>query len=202
MWALRRQAQENLSLRRWRDAEAPLKKLIELCPHDAGPASAYRLLAHVYRELGETANEINTLETLADLDASAMDAYQRLIELHQAKEDWESVARNAKRALAVNPLLPAPQSALATASEQLRRPHLAIGAYRALLAMDPVDPAEAHYRLAKLLQETGQLRDARRHVLQALEEAPRYRDAHRTLLEIVEAPGPDPEPLGLGVSAR
>ncbi len=54
--------------------------------------------------------------------------------------------------------------------------------------MDPADPAELHYRLAKHLLQLGQDREAERQVLMALEEAPRFRDAHRLLLNIVEGP--------------
>jgi hypothetical protein len=53
--------------------------------------------------------------------------------------------------------------------------------------LDPPDPAEAHYRLARLLHQAGDPA-AKRHVLQALEEAPRFREAHRLLLEISPPP--------------
>ena len=59
-----------------------------------------------------------------------------------------------------------------------------IGSYRALLEMDPVDPAETYYRLARLLQKTDDLEAARRKVLESLEEAPRFRAALRLLLTI------------------
>jgi hypothetical protein len=52
-----------------------------------------------------------------------------------------------------------------------------------MLLLDPPDPAEVHFRLARLLRKAGDPA-AKRHVLQALEEAPRFRDAHRLLLEI------------------
>jgi tetratricopeptide (TPR) repeat protein len=88
--------------------------------------------------------------------------------------------------LAVNPLLPGVHRELATAAEALLDPARAIPSYRALLRMDPVDPAQAHFRLASLLREQADLKSARRHVLMALEEAPRFRAAHRLLLEIVD----------------
>jgi uncharacterized protein HemY len=55
-----------------------------------------------------------------------------------------------------------------------------------LLSLDPSDPEEAHFRVAKLLRQTGEP-GAKRHVLQALEEAPRYREALRLLLDIKQA---------------
>jgi hypothetical protein len=53
------------------------------------------------------------------------------------------------------------------------------------LVLDPLDLAETHFRLARLLHEDGKTEEARRHVLQSLEQAPRYLEAHRLLLEIV-----------------
>ena len=58
-----------------------------------------------------------------------------------------------------------------------------IQAYRALLQLDPPDPAEVHFDLARLLRRAGEP-EARRQILQALEEAPRYRAALQLLLEI------------------
>ena len=59
-------------------------------------------------------------------------------------------------------------------------------AYRAVAMLDDTDPAEVHYRLAKLLSQAGKRDEARREVLKSLEEAPRFLDAHRLLLELVE----------------
>ena len=86
--------------------------------------------------------------------------------------------------LAVNPLLPTAHRHLVIASEKLDDPMRAIGSYRALLEMEPVDPAETHYRLARILQKTGDLEAARRKVLESLEEAPRFRAALGLLLQI------------------
>ena len=54
--------------------------------------------------------------------------------------------------------------------------------------LDDTDPAEVHYRLAKLLSQAGKKDEARREVLKSLEEAPRFLDSHRLLLDLV---GPD-----------
>ena len=60
----------------------------------------------------------------------------------------------------------------------------ALAAWRAVLALDPNDPAEIHFRLAQLLHRQGSP-EARRQVLMALQFAPRFRKAHKLLLEIV-----------------
>jgi tetratricopeptide (TPR) repeat protein len=108
----------------------------------------------------------------------------RLMELDTGAGDWNGVAENAERFLAANPLVAQPYRYLALASEKLGQPDPAIRSFGRMLLLDPSDPAEIHYHLARLLRQKGDAAGAKRHVLQALEEAPRFRDAQRLLLEI------------------
>ena len=80
-------------------------------------------------------------------------------------------------------MLAVPYRHLAEAAEVLKQADAAISAWQTVLKLDPRDPAEAHYRLARLLYSKGDP-SAKRHLLMALEEAPRFREAHRMLLEI------------------
>jgi tetratricopeptide (TPR) repeat protein len=178
----------------WEEAKQPLRELLRLYPEDISDECAYRKLARVHRELGETDAERAVLTQLSALDADAVDVYRRMIEICEANDDWAGVAENAEYLLAVNPLLRAPHQQLARAAEQLGTPTRAIQSYRALVRMDPVDPAEAHFRLARLLRDQGEMSAARRQVLMALEEAPRYRAAQRLLLELVDGPRAQPKP--------
>ena len=60
----------------------------------------------------------------------------------------------------------------------------------ALLQLDPANPAEVHFDLARALHRKGDP-TARRHVLQALEEAARYQAALRLLLQLqTNSPAP------------
>lgn len=179
-------AKRYLEEKRWDEAKRQLEEMVALYPENAAADSPYRLLATIHRELGEIEEETVALERLATLDADASDVYLRLIELHREAENWQGVARNAERLFAVNPLIPASHRALAESAKQLGRPERAIESYRALLQMDPVDPAKMHFDLAHLLYGRGDLAEAKRHVLMALEEAPRYRDAQDLLLDLIE----------------
>ena len=55
---------------------------------------------------------------------------------------------------------------------------------RAIVALEPVDRAEARYQLALALVEAGDRTAARREVLQALEEAPSFERAQVLLLQL------------------
>jgi tetratricopeptide (TPR) repeat protein len=183
-WVMTRQAQDLVEAKQWSEAKPILEKLISLYPNFIGDESAYRMLAAAHRALAETNAEREVLTQFASKDPEALDAYRRLMELDAAVTNWPAVEKNAQRYLAVDPLVALPHRYLAQASEKLEAVQTAIPAYRALLELDPPDPAVVHYHLALLLHQAGSSDEARRQVLQALEEAPRYRDALRLLLKI------------------
>ncbi|MDR3623038.1 MAG: tetratricopeptide repeat protein [Paludisphaera borealis] len=180
--------------RKWPEAKAALLKFQALFPDYVGPENAYIMLAAVHKHSADAAAEHAVLEELAQRDGDAIPAYQRLMELDEAAGDWAGVARNANRFLAVNPLVPEPYRRLARAAERLDRRDEAITSYRALATLDDTDPAEVHFRLAKLLHQAGKRDEARREVLKSLEEAPRFLESHRLLLELVDADAVKPPP--------
>jgi len=182
-YALNQRARTLLVEKKFTEAKTPLQKLIKLYPDDTSPDNARKLLAAAHRHLNETNLEREVLTELAAAEADDLDTFLRLTELCSIEKDWSCAAQNAERFVAVNPLLAEPYRYLATASEALDKPRAAIQAYSTMLLLDPADPAEAHFRLARLLQTAGDPA-AKRHVLQALEEAPRFRDAHKLLLKI------------------
>lgn len=182
-YVLTQQAKRLIAEKKFAEAKEPLLKLIEAYPTHTGTDCALWLLAQVHRELRETSQERAVLTKLAALDADSVDAYLRLMELAATTKDWTVVAENARRYLAVNPLVPQPHRWLARASEELKQPQEAIAAYQTVLLLDPPDPAEVHFRLAKLLDATD-AKAAKQHVLMALEEAPRFREAHELLLRL------------------
>ena len=181
-YILMRQANRALNDRQWEAAKAPCRRLIELFPRQTGEVSAYAMLARAQRELMEFDAERKTLETLAGMSDDAYAVFLRLADLAAEAKDWGAVRLNCERALAVNPLLPEPHGHLARAAEATATPAAAIESWQTLLRLDPLDPAEAHYRLAMLLREKDKPK-AKRHLLQALEAAPRYRAALKLLLE-------------------
>lgn len=183
---LTRLCAELVRAEQWEAVVAPLEKLRALFPESIGPESPYPLLARAYRELNMAEQEQSVLEDWAARDGDALPAHLRLMELAEAREDWQAVADYAQCALAVNPLTPAPHRYLSKAAEKLGEREDAINAYRALVVLDPTDPAEQHFRLAKLLNENGQTMAARREVLMSLEAAPRFRAAHALLLELAD----------------
>jgi tetratricopeptide (TPR) repeat protein len=182
---LARLARQLMNEGKWEAAKAPLEEMRRLYPEDETAEGPHALLAEVYRELKDVTSERAALEQLAELSDDDVEMFARLTELTMKAEDWETTRKQALRWLGVNPLTPAPHRAIAAAAEALGDDNLAIDSYRALLLLDPFDPAELHLRLATTLARKGELPAAKKHALWALEETPRYRAAHERLLAIV-----------------
>lgn len=191
-FALRIQAQRAIAAKDWPAAKATLQSLIDGFPSQGGSDSAWPQLALVHRSLGETNQERQVLIQAANRDHESPDVYLRLIELAAAQHDWPLVLTNAHRFLAVNPLVPAPYRHIARAAEATGDLQSALFAYQTLLLLDPPNPADTHFQIARLLKPSDPS-TARRHVLQALEEAPRHRHALRLLLEL-QPPTPNTTP--------
>ena len=172
----------------WQRALNILKPLYDQFPGDTSAGNAANLMATAYRNLGDAEAEEKLLRHLAVIQPDAIEIYRRLMELDRAAENWQQLYEHAQRYLAVNPLLPEGHEQLALSAAQLKQPEDVIAAQKALLQMDPADPAAAHYQLSLALRDIGKLPAAKRQVLMALEAAPRYREAQRLLLELVAPP--------------
>ncbi len=184
-WAILWNARDRAARQDWSGVTTLLRPVIEKYPEQSGSDSAYRLLAEAAKAQGDAAGERAMLEALAEVDGTAVDAYLRLMELGEGSGDWAAVARNAERFLAVNPLVAPPYRRLGQASAELGALAVAIDAYRVLLELNPNDPADVHFHLARWLHRSGDDEGARRHALRALEDAPRFREALNLLQRVV-----------------
>ena len=188
-------ATDLMKAKKWAEAKPVLEQLIETYHGESKAENPMWMLAATERNLRDTNAELATLEKFATQESDFADLYSRLVELCRQKKDWVSVTNYADRMLAINPLSPVPHRGLAEAGVALGNNEMAITAYRKLLSLDPPDPSETHYQLAKLLHGRGGYEaEAKRHVLEALEEAPRYRDAQRLLLDL-EKNTPQPQTM-------
>jgi tetratricopeptide (TPR) repeat protein len=184
LWGLRAQAKRLLADHQWEKAKTPLQKMISLYPNQVDKDNAYQLLAEAHRNLGETQQETEVLSTLAKLSSDAAEAYDRLMEIGLEQKNWEQVVQNGERYCAVYPMLSALYWRLGRAHEELGRAEQAVQAYRHLLLLEPSDPVEVNYRLARLLQQRDPAA-AKRYILEALADAPRFREGHQLLLKMV-----------------
>ena len=60
----------------------------------------------------------------------------------------------------------------------------ALQQFETVLAIGPIDPASAHFHMARAYHKMEDRKNTRRHLLLALEAAPSYRPAQKLLLEL------------------
>jgi cellulose synthase operon protein C len=153
-------------------------------PQYTGAGSPYRVMHTVYKQRGDTRRAADALRQLVDRDETDYDAHLALAALLEELGDRRAAADVLERAMYIHPFDPQVHARLATlytATDQLAK---AVRERRAVLALNPVNRADAHYRLAVALGEAGQRDDARREVLRALELAPNFTDAQELLLRL------------------
>jgi tetratricopeptide (TPR) repeat protein len=182
---LQGEMQEAAQAEDWRKLADKAGEAIELFPEYVDEGSPYLAKARAHRELGETEQVVATLERYRERGGHDPDALLALSRgLGDAGRDADALAV-LEDVLMVAPLRPEVHSALGDRLLAAGRAEDAVVEYRALLAMQPHDLAEAHYRLAKALVAAGDKPSAREHLLYALETAPHYREAQQLLLEVV-----------------
>jgi tetratricopeptide (TPR) repeat protein len=162
-----------------------LRKAIELFPQHAGPNSPYPLLVRVLLDNGEEEEAIGVLQAWWHRAPLSIENAFQLSELLRKYSRLEEAAQALEEALYLDPLSPELHQNLGTLYMELSNAETAVREFKVLLALNPVDKANAHYSLAKALSQTGQASEARRQVLLSLEIAPGFDDAQRLLLELV-----------------
>ena len=182
-WALGKHADDLLDAKDWQKAVEIGQKLIDLMPEDTSTGSGYLIKAKALRQLNKEDEEAAVLRTLASRTADAMPVFLRLVEIDTKAALWPEVLTHASRATALNPFLKSPQQSIAQALEATSQIDAAIAAYTRLLVLEPDNPADVKFRLARLLRGKDDV-TAKRHLIDALVLAPRFRDAHRLLLEM------------------
>ncbi len=186
-------ATELLKGKKWSEAKPILESVAQNYHGESRAENPLWMLAATERNLRDTNAELATLEKFAAQESDFADLFNRVIDLCRQRKDWASVTKYAERLMAVNPLSAVPYRALGEAGAAQGNNEQAITAYKKLISLDPPDPSEVHFQLAKLLHaRRNSEAEARRNVLQALEEAPRFRDAQRLLLDL-EKNSPQPQ---------
>jgi tetratricopeptide (TPR) repeat protein len=179
------EAHEALRAEDWRLAVAKAAEAIELFPDYVDEGSPYLVRAQAHRELGESALATDTLQAYRRLGGHDPDALISLgRELAAAGRNDDSIDVF-EDVLMVAPLRQEVHAELGDRLLAAGRPKRAAVEYEALLAMNPHDLADAHYRVAKAYFAAEDQAKTREHLLYALEIAPHYREAQQLLLEIV-----------------
>ncbi len=165
-------------------AELFLKRAQALFPGYAGANSSYWILAALYQQQGRPADAERELAAMTAINAEHYAAHLRLAELRAGRGDAAGAAAALEAALYIYPYDPLLHDMLAVQYASLGRWAESARERRALLALDPVDRAEAHYQLAYAYRRAGDRSSAREQILYALEIAPGFTRAQTLLLAL------------------
>jgi tetratricopeptide (TPR) repeat protein len=141
-------------------------------------------LAMLYKATGDTRRAAAELSEYTARNGGDYAALLELATMLESTGDRKGAADALERAIYVSPYDPAVHTRLATLATALGERARAVRERRAVVALAPVDMADARYRLALALHEAGDVAGARREVLRVLEEAPSFAPAQDLLLKL------------------
>lgn len=166
------------------EAISVLERAKALFPEYADDGSPYLQLAAAYKATGELRKAAMELQAHTLLNESDYESNLALATMFETLGDRRGAAAALERAVWISPYDPAVHVRLAGHYAATGDKMKVVRERRALVALDPVDRAEARYQLALSLVEAGDRTAARREVLLALEEAPSFERAQVLLLQL------------------
>jgi tetratricopeptide (TPR) repeat protein len=168
----------------FQEAEKELKAALALFPEYGGADGPFFYLARIHEARGETELAARALHQLGLLNETHFSVHLEEAEKWLELGDTMAGIEALEKAVEIVPFQVEPHERLAALYEGSDDPEGAVRERRAILALDPVDRADAHFRLAKALFWAGEPVEARTQVLRALELAPTYEPALELLLEL------------------
>lgn len=179
-------ASQAIRKERWADAVEPARRAVALYPEHVGGDSAHLMLSKALDKLNRRADAIVALEDYrraGGWDPSALRELAR----------WLDEAGRTQEATDLMVLLNYSDPLNAEVHGQLGERLLSAGRnedalreFQALLALNTLDQAPAHYGVARALREMGDKAGSRRHLLDALATAPHFKPAQALLLKMIE----------------
>ena len=161
-----------------------LERAAQIWPESTGDESPYFPIAQIKVERGDRDGAIAALKALVALNENHDAARQQLAALLEARGQPEEALAVLDSSVFIYPFDPALHERRAALASRLQKPLEVRDARRSIVALEPVDKAEAYYQLALAELEAGDRLAARRSVLRSLEIAPRFGRAQELLLKI------------------
>jgi tetratricopeptide (TPR) repeat protein len=174
---------------RLEEARSEFRTAVGLFPEYGGRDSPYLYLARIHLRSGEKARAARALQQMGQLNETVHEVHLQEAGLRLELGDSLSAVQALEKAVEIAPFQVEPHELLAELYERLGMMEGAVRERRAILALDPTDRADAHFRLAGALANAGSPGEARSQLLRALEIAPSFEAALELLLELKDAGG-------------
>ena len=156
-------------------------------PEYGGDDSPYALLADAYEKKGNAQKQAEVLTKWMSLTETNAEALQKLADVQQKLGNPAAAADAIDRLMYVNPFDIALHQKLADFAKAAGDKQRNVRERMAIVALGPVDRADAYYQLALAQHEAGADVQARKNVLRALEDAPNFEKAQTLLLTLYDA---------------
>jgi tetratricopeptide (TPR) repeat protein len=164
------------------------EKAAVLAPMATGDDSPNAQIAELALKKKDNARAIKALQELETWDFDNPEVARKLARLMKESgvQDPATLRPIYQRIVQIDPFDPEANAALGRSAMQMNQPADAIRAFKAVVALKPVDPAMAYTDLAESYFKSGNRAEARKQTLAALEIAPSYERAQDLLLKIAE----------------
>jgi tetratricopeptide (TPR) repeat protein len=179
-----RKATEHMEAERFAEAITEAERARAVFPEYAAPNGPYRILHAAYVKTNNKDKAIEALRAQTLLNERDYEGNMLLAELLETQGDRAGAAEALERAIYIYPYDVKHHDRLAQHYTALKQFPKVVRERRALLALNPVNRADALYRLALAYSDAGQRDQARREVLRALEIAPNFAEAQDLLLKL------------------
>ena len=155
----------------------------DLFPDYVEAGSVYEFLAKAYLAKDDKPAAIAELERYMKIGGRDPSTLKTLADELQAAGNKKEAAAVLDRVNYIYPMDGAQHEQLGLLWLDQNNTAGAIREFRAVLARDPIDPAQAHFNLARAYNQNHQTEQAKDELIAALEAAPGFRPAQKLLLE-------------------
>jgi len=166
------------------ESEEQFQAALQMWPEYGEADSPYWFLAQIHEKKGDLDRAAAALHRMNELSESNYTALLKEADLFEELGRPEDAAAALNKAVLVWPYEMEVHQRLAALATSVGEFDEAVRERQAVIALAPVDRAEANYQLALAQRDAGDLAGARRSVLRALEIAPSYASALELLLEL------------------
>jgi tetratricopeptide (TPR) repeat protein len=165
-------------------ARAALERAEALFPEYAGPDAPAQYLAGLAAERGDLREALAQVVRVTSRNETAWDANLLEAELRARTGDSLGARAPLERLVWISPYDVGVHTRLAELASRAGDHRTALRERRAIVALDPPDPIDARYELARELAASGDVAAARREILAVLEQAPSFEKGQALLLEL------------------
>lgn len=179
-----RRGAEFLSRKQSDSARTALERAEALFPDYAGPSAPAQHLAGLAMERGDYKEALAQIARVTSRSETAWDANMIEVQLREKLGDTIGTRAPLERLLWISPYDVELHGKLAELATRAGDHRTALRERRAIVALNPPDPIDARYQLARALAASGDVASARRELLAVLEQAPSFEKGQALLLEL------------------